>query len=362
MKIVKKIGVVFCILLATCVVLLGSYVGYVMIQYHRIEDNKVLEIDRNATEVIKMNKTYSLLTYNIGFGAYDHDFSFFMDSGTMLDGTKVTGKNSKAKSKDVVLKNTNGVVGFLETQQPDFILLQEVDSSSTRSHHVNQKEMISAAFNLYDSSYAVNFDSAFLAYPLNDFHGKSLSGLLTLSKYQIDSSIRRSLPVDNSFPTKFFDLDRAFSVQRFPINNKEFVLVNMHMSAYDQGGKIREKQLKMVNDFLADEKIKGNYVIIGGDYNHTLLETSFPTQQKRPDWVFDLRNENLTEGYHIVSSDNAPTCRSTDLPYTKGVNYSVVLDGFIFSDNIKVESITNIDLDFEYSDHNPAKVEFSFVA
>ena len=46
------------------------------------------------------------------------------------------------------------------------------------------------------------------------------------------------------------------------------------------------------------------------------------------------------------------------MAYKKGVNYSVVLDGFIVSDNITVVSNLNIDTDFMYSDHNPATMTF----
>ena len=64
----------------------------------------------------------------------------------------------------------------------------------------------------------------------------------------------------------------------------------------------------------------------------------------------------------FVTSTNAPTCRSTDMPYVKDSNYTVVLDGFIVSDNILVTSVTNIAQDndelFLYSDHNPVKMSF----
>ena len=46
------------------------------------------------------------------------------------------------------------------------------------------------------------------------------------------------------------------------------------------------------------------------------------------------------------------------MPYEKGVNYSVVLDGFIVSDNVQVVANENIDGDFEFSDHNPAVMRF----
>ena len=69
---------------------------------------------------------------------------------------------------------------------------------------------------------------------------------------------------------------------------------------------------------------------------------------------------DLNDNFSFATSKNAPTCRSTDMPYEKGVNYTVVIDGFIVSKNIKVEKILNIDTDFKYSDHNPVYLEFSF--
>ena len=62
----------------------------------------------------------------------------------------------------------------------------------------------------------------------------------------------------------------------------------------------------------------------------------------------------------IVNASNStevPTCRTADIPYTKGVNYTSVLDGFIVSDNVTATA-ENIDADFMYSDHNPVKLTF----
>lgn len=52
------------------------------------------------------------------------------------------------------------------------------------------------------------------------------------------------------------------------------------------------------------------------------------------------------------------TCRSSDMPYQKGVNYTVILDGFIVSDNVEAVA-ENMDTDFTYSDHNPVKMTFT---
>ena len=71
-----------------------------------------------------------------------------------------------------------------------------------------------------------------MIYPFNEPHGIVDAGLLTLSKYNVNSATRISYPIDNSFFTKFFDLDRCFSIARLKVSNgKELVLINNHMSA-----------------------------------------------------------------------------------------------------------------------------------
>ncbi len=60
--------------------------------------------------------------------------------------------------------------------------------------------------------------------------GVAESGLMTISKYKVDSVTRRSYPLNESWPTKLFDLDRCFSVARYQLSNgKEFVLCNSHI-------------------------------------------------------------------------------------------------------------------------------------
>ncbi|MFB0919759.1 MAG: endonuclease/exonuclease/phosphatase family protein [Oscillospiraceae bacterium] len=360
----KGVAIAVGSLVLLLVLIVVGYVLYMQFNYYRIDDNTQLEINNPSAEVLQSGVSYKALTYNIGFGAYNHDFSFFMDSGTMLDGTKVQGTMSRAQSKDIEMANTDGALQVTQSQNADFYLMQEVDTKSTRSFKVNQRSILEQGFPDFGSVYAVNFHSSYMMYPLSEPHGSVLSGLLTMSRYSVDEAVRRSYPVDKSFFTKFFDLDRCFTLLRLPVDNgKELVLINSHMSAYDKGGTIRAEQLKLLNDVMAEEYAKGNYVIVGGDFNHALCDTisTFASQQLVPSWVFPLEKSDITKGFSVVKADNisdVPTCRSTDMPYEKGVNYAVVIDGFIVSDNVTASAL-NIDTDFEYSDHNPVLLTFS---
>ena len=340
-----------------------AYVLYVMIQYSRIEDNVELETENGQSLILERKDKYTIATYNIGFGAYGHDFSFFMDEGVMNDGTRVVGKYGKSISKEHTKQNTEGAISELGKLNPDFILLQEVDEKSSRTRGIIQTDMIKDSFKDYSYTYCSDFHTAYLLYPFNDPHGKTEAGLVTLSRYRIDSSIRRSYPVPDGF-SKFFDLDRCFSIHRIPVNNgKELVLINSHMSAYDKGGVTRAKQLEMLMKTMMEEYDKGNYVIVGGDFNHILgedFEDAFPSWQQTPGWIAVLDEDLIPKHFEIATAENAmevPTCRSADIPWEKGVNFTTIVDGFIVSDNISYETM-NIDNDFIYSDHQPVLMTF----
>ena len=88
-KFLKAVG----ILLGAVLVLLVGYLIYLFASYHRIPDNQELKVETSAAQTSNLSSLhtdteYSALTYNIGFGAYTPDFSFFMDGGKLLLGQK----------------------------------------------------------------------------------------------------------------------------------------------------------------------------------------------------------------------------------------------------------------------------------
>ena len=57
-------------------------------------------------------------------------------------------------------------------------------------------------------------------------------------------------------------------------------------------------------------------------------------------------------------ADNYPTCRLLNAPYTGDYETSqtYVIDGFIVSPNVKVESVQVVNVDFKYTDHQPVRL------
>ncbi len=359
----KNTLIAFLLIVAAAIVVVAIYASYLFLSYSRIEDKAELTTKNQTQANVKIGKAYSVVTYNVGFGCYSPEFSFFMDEADWKDGKHTVGVYGRGINKDDVIKDTLGTGSVLTSINPDFILLQEVDEKATRSFNINMKSYYEEHFSSMSSTYAVNFHSAYLNLPIYDPHGIVNAGLLTLAKYKSSKAERISYPVSSAL-SKIADLDRCFSVVRFALDNgKELVIINNHMSAYDEGGVIRKAQLDTLNSYILNEYEKGNYVIVGGDFNHALGEeyaNAFKTDQLLPEWVSILNDSDLPKGFSIVKPENGfivPSVRSCDIPYTKGKNYLTIVDGFIVSDNI-ISSSYVYDTDFAYSDHQPVVLSF----
>ena len=146
----------------------------------------------------------------------------------------------------------------MEQQHADFYIIQEVDTDSTRSYHVDQRPYLTKALTGKDYTFAQNYDSAFLFYPLYQPIGASESGLMTFSSMNISPAERIELPIESGL-TKLLDLDRCYAKHFIDLNNgKKFVLYNFHLSAYTSDGTIANEQLKLVLDDMQNEYSKGN--------------------------------------------------------------------------------------------------------
>ena len=153
------------------------------------------------------------------------------------------------------MKNIKGSVNELNKIDPDFAFVQEIDIDSSRSRKTDQRVLVAHGLDdEYTNCFAFNYKVPYIIYPFNDMHGKVSAGQGTYSKYKFETAERISLPTDQSWLARLFGLDRCMIVNRVKTtNNKELVLINLHMSAYDKGGEFRQKQLNMLEEVLQDE-------------------------------------------------------------------------------------------------------------
>lgn len=359
----KGLKIFLKVLLSVVIVLVlvvGGYFAYVFIDYSRLDDNLALDPGGTAKmTTVATGTQYTIVTQNLGFGAYSQDFTFFMDGGT----------ESWGRSKEEVTKNINDGAATVAAFDPDFVLFQEVDFDSTRSYHIDESVLLTDKFKEYAFTTAVNYHSAFLMYPLTQPHGSSNSEIMTFSKYAITGGIRRSLPISTGI-SKLLDLDRCYSKSRVSVEGgKELVLYNVHLSAYGNSDEIREGQMTMLFNDMKEEYDKGNYCVCGGDFNHDFTGTStqdlnagtgttdFGWAQPFPEEILK-RYECLSRCVNYSNEKPTPTCRNCDEPYKEG-NFTIIVDGFLVTSNVTCVAVQNYYTSFTYSDHCPVVMQFT---
>ncbi len=290
----------------------------------------------------------SIMTWNIGYAGLGKDEDFFLDGG------KKTRPDPEASSRYI-----EGILDFIGSVSKDLdvVFLQEVDRDSDRSYHVDQFSLISKRLEGFYGVFTVNYKVSFVPVPFSDPMGKVLSGLAVFSRYRPLDAKRLALPGKYPWPTKIFQLDRCAVVIRIPApNGKEWVLINTHNSAYDEGGEIRMKQLEFLKELMLSEYEKGNYVVVGGDWN-AMLGGEFEYTERKPDVYIPLPSGWTPKGWKWGIDTDVPTNRSVSMPYRKGVNFVTIIDGFLVSPNVEILEVHGEDLGFEYSDHNPVFIK-----
>jgi len=321
-------------------------------EYKPDEVEEGIILNEKTVNEVEMS-SFQVTTYNIGYCGLDAAQDFFMDGGTM----------SRSSSLEQTEKNLFGVLKFMTETESDAYLLQEVDEDSSRSFKINQVERIVEEFPSYSSTFAYNFRTGWVPVPVANPMGKAISGLLTLSKMNPDTTTRYQLPGDEPIPNRYFDLKRAILMNTYPLDNgKTLILMNVHLSAFDKGGLIRAQQVEWLISYI--EEIydpNENYFIIGGDWNHLLSQELLDRIEGEPEsWIAVIPDSLEATGFKLVYDDTVNTVRSLITPYEPGVSFETVIDGFLVSPNVKVVSVMGHDLGFKDSDHQPVTAVFEF--
>lgn len=345
----KKILMGLLALIGVIIVAAAALIGILTAMEYNPDDVEVLTVTGNVqTRQARVGEMINVMTMNVGYGGLGANQDFFMDGGSM----------TRPENLETVERNIKGVLSDLGLRKADIYMLQEVDLNSWRSHSMNQGEYFRRGFGYtYNTAFAYNYNCAFVPFPWPPL-GRVKSGLSTSTTFQVTEATRESLPVPFSWPVRVANLKRCLLVERIPVENsdKELVIVNLHLEAYDDGeGKMA--QTKQLMQLLSAEYRKGNYVIAGGDFNQVFEEArdAFPLLDERYWQPGLLLNSDLPQGFSYVYDASSPTCRLLNKPYSgeRSETQLYVIDGYIVSDNLRVNHVETVDLNFAHSDHHP---------
>jgi endonuclease/exonuclease/phosphatase family metal-dependent hydrolase len=332
--------------------LFGSFLTYLTFVDFNPTGAEVLYQSPESTPIADTAEL-TLVSWNLGYSGLSKEMDFFYDGGQQV-----------YPEEAVVQANFQGIKSQMEAfRQADFILLQEVDQSSQRSHYLNQRDSISQLFGDYTSTFGVNYKVPFVIVPVTKPMGKVLSGIQILSKPTPTLSERHSFVGNYAWPKSLFMLDRCFMVNRYPTSNgKELILINTHNEAYDDGG-LRTAQMKQLHAFISNEYQQGNYVIVGGDWNQCPpnFEPQFALDKMDYEEKMDIKPNYIAADWKWVFDPSLPTNRRVKAPYTQGTTLTTVIDFFLLSPNVQSVEVKNMDMGFQYSDHQAVRLKVKLI-
>ena len=123
------------------------FLGLMTAAEYRPKDRETLVSSRPASLTLQAGQSIRIISWNTGYGALGDNADFFMDGGRGV----ITADSSR------VLSNLGGIAEFITSENPDLILLQEVDLSSKRSSYINQSQIYRDNFPEFQSTFAYNY-------------------------------------------------------------------------------------------------------------------------------------------------------------------------------------------------------------
>ena len=207
-------------------------------------------VNYSVDNTIKNDTVFSIVTYNIGY----------------LSG--MTNNLPVAKPKSLFDDNLRKVLSETKKINPDIIAFQEIDYDASRSYHTNQEKEIANLGYGY-AARAINWDERYVPFPYWPFSmhfGKVVSGQTILSKYPLKEHQRMVLErvADAPFHRDAFYLERLAQIVKVTLNNKDVILINVHLEAFDKT--TREKQFEEVLEIFNRYKKKYPTILLG-DFN-----------------------------------------------------------------------------------------------
>jgi endonuclease/exonuclease/phosphatase family metal-dependent hydrolase len=209
--------------------------------------------------ILQPGQTLKIMSWNIQFMAGNTNNHYFYAGG-----------DDPWASRDVMNQTLEDVVRIIRDENPDILLLQEVDDGAVRTFKEDQLKKILERLPEEYGSYASAFywKTAFVPHP--SIMGSMGMKLSTVSKYKISKATRHALAsiTDQNFITRQLSIKRALLDVQFPVaGGKSLTAFNTHLSAFAQDSDTMARQVEQVADQLARIETEGQYGFVAGDFN-----------------------------------------------------------------------------------------------
>jgi len=324
-----------------------------------VQPEKVFETASGP--LLQPGQKVKILSWNVQYMA-GKNYVFFYD---FLDGS---GPDTRPSAADIAV-TLKEVARIIRQQDPDIVLLQEVDDNARRTGFQDQLarllELVATDYKYHASAFY--WKSSFVPHP--KIMGKVGMKLCTISKYKITKAVRHQLPLKRVGALRQrFELKRAVLETRLPVKGgKDFIVINTHLSAFAQGEDTMQRQVEQIKNLMDQYNAKKLAWIAGGDYN--LLPPGKACQRLADHQKAYYRQptelERLTSRYRSIPglkevNGDAPEKWYTHFPNDPRVSKpDRTIDYIFYADRLKLKQHGVIQKGtLHISDHLPIVAEF----
>ena len=302
-------------------------------------------------------QTVKVLSWNVQYLA-GKGYWFFYEGG-----------NDTAPAESDIRQILDQAARVIKLENPDIVLLQEVDEAARRTHYTDQLKLLRERL---DGRYpcrteAFYWKSDFVPHP--DIWGPVGMKLVILSKFRISKATRHQLPlIPENWVSQQFNLKRALLAARISYGDTEFVVMNTHLSAFAQGTDTMNRQIEAVKSILTGHTAAGRPWIIGGDFNLLPPGNAYSelTEQQKSAYRPQTEIKRLFEAFKVIPALEEVNNEDrrhwfTHFPNDPDIKApNKTIDYIFYADSVKRTSAHVRQADtWTISDHLPVVAEFT---
>lgn len=204
-----------------------------------------------------------VMVWNIQYGA-SRQHHFFYDGGKAV-----------RVPLEHVTTTLDQVAAVIAREDPDLVLLQEVDRGSDRTGRVDQHaELLARLASAGSAPYPCHLSTPYhragwVPHPSYEHLGRVDMNLSVFSRYRIDHAVRHQLALlDEPWWRRAFNLKRALLEVHLPTaGGQTLVAFNTHLSAFSRGDGTLAKQMAQLDEHMRTAQDAGHRWLLAGDLN-----------------------------------------------------------------------------------------------